>query len=275
MNLFDVLFAKKLSGGGKPALVPWATGTDDQIVAMVNGYYDGALTIDEIKSVWSIGDCRSVDLAAMEAVYVGESHRAQTVELQILGFEHDTLTTTIGKKTKALITVDLKNCLRDATVSDTDGKNNTEHGYMNDSISNTGGWTSCKRRTWCNDTFYNALPQYIKDLVKHVDKLTSAGIMSPTINTDSDRCFLLSEIEIFGNISQSTAGEGVQYGWFANAESNRYKFPKWDSGSPSDAWWERSPYIGTGGAFCYVEVDGSARSLRANAAMGIAPAFCL
>jgi hypothetical protein len=274
-NMFDSVFAGSGSGGGKPALVPWATGTDDQIVAMVNGYYDGKLTIDEIKSVWSIGDCRSVDLAAMEATGVGESHRAQTVEFQILDFNHDTLTTPIGSITKALITVDMKNCLRNANVTDTTGSSNTEHGYMNSSNTNQGGWTSCARRTWCNNVFYNALPSYFKNLVKSVDKLTSAGNQSSIINTDSDYCFLLSEIEIFGSVTYSKVGEGSQYAWFANATANRYKLPKWNSSSVSDLWWERSPRGSVSISFCIVDIVGLADYYSASGAFGLAPAFCL
>ena len=275
-NMFDSIFAGSgCGGGGKPALVPWATGTDDQIVAMVNGYYDGKLTIDEIKSVWNVGDCRSVDLSAMQATYVGESHRAQTVELQILDFEHDNLTTPIGDKTKALMTVDLKDCLRDATVSDAEGSSNTENGYINSSNTNVGGWGSCARRTWCNNVFFNALPSCFKSLVKSVDKLTSAGDQSDIINTDSDKCFLLSEVEIFGSATYSETGEGSQYALFANAAVNRYKLPKWNSSSVSSRWWERSPRGGSSYLFCRVSHAGDTSYANAFSNYGLAPAFCL
>lgn len=270
-----VNYTRKAYEPKKPALVSWTTGTNDEITAIVNAYYDGILSLDEIKSVWHLGDTRSVDLSAMEATGVGESHRAQTVQVEILDFDHDTLTIPVGSITKALITCDLKNCLRDATVSDTDGQNNTEHGYMNSSNTNVGGWTSCARRTWCNNVFYNALPSYFKSLVKPVDKLTSAGDQSSTINTDSDYCFLLSEIEIFGSISNSKAGEGSRYAWFANAKANIYKLPKWSSSSVSDYWWERSPTGSYSGRFCRVDYSGNATGNSASIAYGIAPAFCI
>lgn len=259
----------------KPALVSWTTGTNDEITAMVNAYYDGILSLDEIKSVWHLGDTRSVDLAAMEATGVGESHRAQTVEFEILDFDHDTLTTPVGSITKALITVDMKNCLRDATVSDTDGQNNTENGYMNSTTTNVGGWTLCARRSWCNNVFYNSLPYYFKSLVKPVDKLTSAGDQSSIINTDSDYCFLLSEIEVFGVIGYSKAGEGNQYAWFANAAANRYKLPKWNSSSSSDYWWGRSPSGSVSLSFISVNNYGSSYNSRASYGDGIAPACCI
>ena len=259
----------------KIKLVPWSTGTDEEIVAMVNGYYDGKFTLEDIKSVWHLGDTRSVDLSAMSATGVRESHRAQTVEFEILDFDHDTLTTPIGSITKALITVDLKNCLRDANVTDTTGLSNTEHGYMNSDNTSQGGWTSCARRTWCNNVFYNALPTYFKSLIKPVDKLTSAGNKSSTINTDSDYCFLLSEIEIFGSITYSKAGEGSQYAGFANATANKCKLPKWNSSSLSDLWWERSPYGSSSTDFCLTYNLGNVYYSYAARALGLAPAFCL
>ena len=270
-----VNYTRKAYEPKKPALVPWSTGTDEEITAMVNAYYSGKFTLEDIKSVWHLGDTRSVDLAAMEATGVRESHRAQTIEFEILDFDHDTLTTPVGSITKALITVDLKDCLRDATVSDTDGVHNTENGYINSTNTNDGGWTSCARRSWCNNVFYNALPSYFKSLVKPVNKLTSMGNQSSIINTDSDYCFLLSEVEIFGNITDSKVGEGSQYAWFVNATANRYKLPKWSSNAVSDAWWERSPYGGYSDAFCIVRYAGDADSFSASVTFGLAPACCI
>ena len=86
-------------------LVSWSTGTDAEIKAMVDSYYAGEVTLADIRSVWSIGDEREVTLSAMAATGVGESHRAQSVKVVILDFDHDTLTTPINGKTKALISV--------------------------------------------------------------------------------------------------------------------------------------------------------------------------
>lgn len=257
------------------SLVSWSSGTDEQIEAMINAYYDGTFSLADVQTVWHIGDTRNVTLSAMSATGVGESHRSQTVQLQILGFAHDDLTTTINDKTKALITVDLKNCLRDANVSDTGGTSNTEHGYMNSSNTNQGGWTSCARRTWCNNVFFAALPSWLQGLVKYVNKKTSAGNQSSTINTDSDRCFLLSEIEIFGSTTYSKTGEGSQYAWYANATANKYKLPKWSSSSVSDLWWKRSPDGSSSTGFCFVSNNGDANYSSSSYARGLAPALAL
>jgi hypothetical protein len=224
------------------SLVSWSSATDDQIIDMVNGYYAGKVSLTDIKSVWSVGDTRTITLAGMPAIGVSDMHRTQTIELQILDFEHDDLLTPVNGKNKALITVDLKDCLRDDSVSDTTGSSNTENGYINNSNTNAGGWRNCSRRTWCNETFYNALPTYVKDLVRKVRKKTSAGSKSAAINTDYDMCFLLSEVEIFGSTTYSAGGEGSQYPWYSTI-TNRYKLPKWNTGNESAAWWGRSPGI--------------------------------
>ena len=255
-------------------LVAWSTGTDAEIQKMLNAYYAGKASLSDIKSVWSVGDSRQVSLSAMSATGVGESHRAQTVEMVILDFDHDTLATAINGKTKALITVQQKNCLRDATVADDGGSSNTEHGYMNDTNTNVGGWTSSKRRTWCNDVYYAALPSGFKAMVKEATHQTTAGNQSATMNTDTDKVFLPSEWEVFGATTNAKAQEGTQYKYYETA-ANRYKLPKWSSSYVSDAWWERSPYGSYATAFCRVARSGTANLDSASNAHGLAPACCL
>ena len=255
----------------KPSLVSWSSGTDAQIKDMVDGYYDGTLTLNEIKSVWSVGDSRTITLSAMSATGVGESHRSQSVEMVILDFDHDDLTTAIDGKTKALITVQQKNCLRDATVSDTTGQNNTEHGYMNSSNTNENSWRGCARRTWCNDVYYNALPSEFKAMVKQANHTTSTGNQQTTTEITADYCFLPSEWEVFGAKSYAVVQEGTQYNYYTTA-ANRYKLPKWDN--VSDYWWERSPRKSDATEFCRVGNDGTAYRGKAKYTCGLAPACC-
>ena len=255
-------------------LVAWSSGTDEQIAAMVQGYYDGDVTLDQIQSVWKVGDVRNVSLSAMAATGVGESHRAQTVQLAIADFNHDDLTTAIGDKTKALITWTQKDCLRAANVSDTNGSSNSEHGYMNSSNTNANGWRGCARRTWCNNVYLKALPANLQALIKPVNKKsgTGGGSLSGT-ETTSDSIFLGSEIEIFGSTTYSVAGEGSQYTYYKTA-ANRNKLPRWTSDSSSDIWWERSPRSGYSSIFCMVDFSGVALSSSASNSFGLAPFGC-
>ena len=266
-----------------PDMVAWSSATDDQIVDIVNAYYDGTLTLDQIKAVWKVGDTRSISLGAMstsgtgavskESWSVGESHRAQTVEITIADFDHDTLSTATGGKTKALLTWTQKNCLRDANVSDTSGSNNSENGYMNSSDTNSGSWNGCARRKWCNGAYYDAFPSKLKGLLKQVNKQTCQSYNSSTLQISKDYIFLPSEWEIFGNRSYAVAQEGTQYSYYTTT-ANRYKLPKWSSDSSSDIWWKRSPRSGYSSSFCDVNVGGSSSSHAASYTYGLAPFGC-
>ena len=263
-------------------LVSWSSASDTQIANIIADYYAGDLSLDAIKSVWKVGDTRKITLSAMAATGIGESHRSQEVEMVIIGFNHDTLTTAINGKTKALLTVQLKDCLRDAAVADNDGRNNTENGYMNSTKTNVGGWKSCARRTWCNNVFYNALPLNVKSLVKQVDKYSGVGGSSSSdVEVTSDYIWLPSDSEICGyDAAWSYFDEGDQYSYFSTAKVNRYKKPIWSSSSSavSCCYWLRSPKWLDDEQFIYVDYyynSSAGLGDDANTAYGISPAWCM
>jgi hypothetical protein len=248
-------------------LIPFDTSTDEQLTNMVNAYYNGIITLDDVKSVWSVGDKRKISLSAMETTGVGESHVAQDQYFTILDFEHDDLVTSVNSKTKALITIQQLNVLSNETA--------TENGYMNSSNTNLGGWDACARRTWCNNIFKTALPNYIQEIIRPVKKLTSAGNKSTTINTSTDSIFLLSEIEIFGSTTYSASGEGTQYEYYKTS-SNRIKYSgNASTNGSTNRWWERSPQSRGTDSFCLVYSKGTVYTGGASYVYGLAPAFCI
>ena len=254
-------------------IVTFADGTDEEIAAMMQAHYDNKINIADY---WAVGDKRSVNLSAMSATYVGESHRAQTIEFAIADFGKDELSTPINGHTMAAITLTQVNCLMDATSASNsnNGSNDTERGYMNSSDTNAGGWKDCARRKWCNEVYYNALPSVFKSMVKEVNKKTSAGNRSSTINTTKDKAFLLSESEIYGSTTYSKAGEGSQYEYYKTT-ANRYKLPKWNSDRVSHIYWDRSPDGGNGSYFCLVSYGGIAFYGSASTSYGFAPCLCI
>ena len=155
------------------------------------------------------------------------------------------------------------------------GADNTENGYMNSTNTNAGGWKNCARRAWCNNVFFAALPSVWQSMVKTVNKKVSVGNNQSTIETVQDKIFLAAEIEIFGSVTYSFAGEGTQYQYYKNATANRYKMPKWSSSYVSNIYWERSPYSGNTNAFCRVYNTGGAYSANADNARGVAPCLCI
>lgn len=178
---------------------------------------------------------------------------------RIIGFNHDNLTS----GGKAGITFQMVECL-----------NSTY--YMNNNASNESGWSNClMRTTHLQTTIWGQMESNLKSVIKTVNKLTSAGNSSDIIQTTQDTLFLLSEVEIFGSITHSKAGEGSQYAYYKSGNSTI----KSVSGAVKN-WWERSPRGSGRTYFCNVNASGiadapNASSGGANLAYGVAFGFCV
>lgn len=175
-------------------------------------------------------------------------------QTRIIGFNHDNLTS----GGKAGITFQMVDCL------------NTTYN-MESSNTNVNGWLNCAmRKTHLRTTIWGQLESSLKSVIKTVNKLASAGNQSATIQTAQDTLFLLSEVEIFGKVTYSKAGEGSQYAYYAAGNSTIKKV----NGS-ANGWWERSPDGSDSTAFCYVYSDGTAYAGGASGTAGVAFGFCV
>lgn len=171
--------------------------------------------------------------------------------IDIIGKNHDDYADGSGK---APLTFQLHDCYG-------------EQKNMNSSNTNVGGWTSCAMRQTHLPAILALMPTEVQNGIREVNKLTSAGNESTTINTTADKLFLLSEIEIFGSVSHSKSGEGTQYDYYKAGNSNVKKL----NGS-ANYWWERSP--STYKNFCDVSANGYADKSVTSYAFGVAFAFC-
>lgn len=194
---------------------------------------------------WKVGDKKNITVNGV------------TYAAQIIGFDHDTLTTADGSRTKAGITFQLVDCL------------NTTYS-MNGSNTNVDGWRGSTMRTSTMATLLNQLSSDLKSVLKFVNKVTSVGNNSSGLETTSDKLFLLSEIEVFGATQYSYAGEGKQYEYYTAGNSTIKKV----NGS-ADYWWERSPYSGDTYYFCSVYNNGSASFNFASNVCGVSFGFCV
>lgn len=195
-------------------------------------------------STWSVGDTKNITVGG------------ETLTVEIVGFNHDDL----ASGGKAGITFGLKNLMA-----------NTRQ--MNSSNTNAGGFTGSDMYDWLQGTLLNSLPSDLRAVLKSVNKKTSAGSQSSTINTNAMKIFLFSEIEIFGSVTYSKSGEGSQYSRFATA-SSRIKYLSNGSGS-ANYWWERSPYGNGSNSFCSVGSGGDAGINDANVSRGVCFGFCV
>lgn len=194
---------------------------------------------------WKVGDKKNITVNGV------------TYAAQIIGFDHDTLTTADGSRTKAGITFQLVDCLK-TTYS------------MNGSNTNANGWRGSTMRTSTMATLLNQLSSDLKSVLKFVNKVTSKGNNSSGLETTSDKLFLLSEIEVFGATQYSYAGEGKQYEYYTAGNSTIKKV----NGSAYN-WWERSPRSGNTGNFCYVNYNGNADYISASNSFGVSFGFCV
>ncbi len=140
---------------------------------------------------------------------------------------------------------------------------------MNSSNTNSGGWTSCAMRTSTMPALLALMPSEVQAGIKQVNKLSSAGSQSSTINTTADKLFLLSEIEIFGTVTYSKSGEGSQYAYYSAGNS---KVKNLNGSAPN--WRERSPSGSDSTYFCHVYSNGGAGYDNASYSIGVAFGFC-
>lgn len=247
-----------------PSSVSWATSSWDDIAMLLDKHYAGEL---DIANYWSVGDTRSVSLSAMAATGVNESHVAQTVEWVIADFDKIPLTTARGTRTKAAVVFTQKNFLANGTSG--------EWGYMNSSNTNSGGWDSCARRTWCNNVYKSALPSGLQGLLKQVNIVTASGSSSDTA-TSADYIFLPAEKEVFGTAAKyanATAEASLSQWEYFETQANRVK--KAGASGSAYYWWERSPFSGYSDSFCGVYSGGTANYSSASSGFGVAPSGCI
>lgn len=250
-------------GGIGKKFATWSTGTDAEIAEMVQKADAGLI---DLKDYWAVGQERTVNLSAMAATGVGETHAAQSATLVLMdstctGFT--LATTTSGGKTKPDFIVGLKNCL-------------LELGYMNSSNTNTNGWSGCARRTWCNNVFRQSIPSSLRGIFKQFKwKQGKGGGVSSGILETTDYFGLAPAKAVFGNASYSFSDEAAlyaQWDWYKTS-TNRIK-KKSDNGSDS-IWWECSPISNNSTHFCYINDKAVATINFASIDTGLAPFGCI
>ena len=252
----------------KIEIVTWGGGDETQVTKMLDAHYAGKISIGEY---WSIGDTRDIDMA-----YI----RSTPVTLVIIGIEHDDIENDGGK---AAISVQTSDCVSGGVM------NSTAQGYA------YSLWSTSERRTWCNGTFKDALPEYIQNLIKPITKITNrhgyrSGAPYRGQTTTIDYVFLLSEFEVAGSAGVDTSDssygdvgeDGVQYEYMKTA-SNRFRSTNgtkyYGSGGYryTDLWWLRSSALHdkNNSFFIFVDGSGTITCTSANQPEGLAPAFCL
>ena len=211
----------------------FANNTWEQIIAACHN--------NEVPDTWKVADQKPMTINGSDYL------------IDIIGKNHDDYSDGSGK---APLTFQLHDCYADEKA-------------MNSYDTNRGGWTSCAMRSTHLPTILALMPAAVQSGIREVNKLTSAGNQSATIETTSDKLFLLSEIEIFGYVYVSKSGEGTQYDYY-KAGNSKVK----NRNGSAYYWWGRSPRKDISTRFCFVDSNGSTTSNNASRVSGVAFGFC-
>lgn len=205
---------------------------------------------------WSeiIAACQSGSVPASWVVgnYKNMTINGKAYRIDIIGKNHDTY----AAGGTAPLTFQMHDCYGETK-------------QMNSSNTNSGGWQNSDMRTTHLPAILNMMPAEVKAAIRDVQKKSSAGNQSSSIQTTNDKLFLLSEIEIFGSTTYSFAGEGKQYAYYQAGNSKVKNL----SGSAIN-WWERSPHSSNSTHFCRVNSFGNAVANNASDSRGVAFGFC-
>lgn len=179
---------------------------------------------------FNVGDEKVVELSTGEQITV-----------VILGFNHDELTA----GGTAPISIGMKDCLQ-TTYS------------MNSSDTSSGGWDKSKMRSQTMQTLLSQLPSDLAAVIKPVNKKASAGNLSSTITTSSDKLWLFSEVEIDNTTASTYVNEGKQYDYWKTFKNGTLAADrvKKRNGYSCD-WWLRSPNMSYSSRFVCINGSGT------------------
>ena len=193
-----------------------------------------------VPDTWLVGDQKAMTINGTDYL------------IDIIGKNHDDYADGSGK---APLTFQLHDCY--GTTYE-----------MNNNYSNAEGWTNCTMRMTTLPAIMSLMPSEVQSALKEVNKLTSAGNQSSVINITADKLFLLSEIEVFGSISVTFGGEGVQYDYYKAGNSKIKKI----NGTAKECW-ERSP-VGNSVEYAIVTNSGTSSFRHPLNSFGVSFAFC-
>ena len=188
---------------------------------------------------WAVGDSKTMTIGGT------------AYQVDIIGKNHDTYADGSGT---APLTFQLHDCYNEAK-------------QMYSTNLSGLGWKNTDMRLTYLPAILALMPAEVKNGLHAVNKKTSEGGNSTTIETVSDTLFLLSEVEIFGTTHSSVTGEGLQYDYYKAGNSKIKKREGVD-----EFWWERSS--ASGGMFCRVRDNGQAGTSNASSSLGVSFAFC-
>lgn len=135
-------------------------------------------------------------------------------------------------------------------------------------------WESCLMRSSTIPQYIARLPQETQKVIGYVQKVTgtyNGDTSGGKVSATGDKCFLLSEKEVFGTGKWCTKNEEdatFQYQYFSDIATST------ESRNLENSWWLRSPGNQYGFVFGIVN-KGTSGSTSVSVASCVFPAFCI
>lgn len=247
-------------------IVAQETGTDEEIVAMVEAADAGELDLTECQAV---GDERTVHLNAITTYpsNLYDTHEEQDIIFTIVAmdtknasvanpcYNYQFVEPTIGRTYPSII-VQQKNTLINT-------------GYMDAYVQypRGAGQSSYARRTQCNNQYKNALPSTLISIFKQVAVKFQGYAESSDYSTCNDYFFLADRIEIHS--SEGYYNNGLSKQPYYNISANQIKDKSYQLRTHAGTEVSDPPNT------CYYSYSGTQSSNKNNNNYGIAPCGCI
>ena len=237
----------------------------------------GVADASEGQNYWAVGDTKQITINGKLSDGLTLSNYQTWV--YIIGFDHnkDVEGTGIafgGFKTAQTSGIDV--ALRDSGYNSI--KTSGQWFNMNNSSTNSGGWSSSRMRSTTLPLVKSALPSELTSVIKtttiYSDNTGGGSNLASYVTATQDELYLLAEFEIFGARTYANSAERnhqQQYAYYV-AGNSKIKY-RHDSTATAVYWWERSVSATVVYDFCRVSTGGLAGAGNARLSYGLAVAF--
>ena len=239
----------------------------------------------EAASMFKVGDCKEIVLNGTVGALTFNDYHTYAF---IIGFDHNASREGSNRihfqLAKTALSGGTDICFTDGAY---DWSGSSAAFRMNTRNTNSGGWEdSYMRNNICGTSksttsgrIMGAIPAELRNALKSVTKYTNntgKSSASSAVTATTDYFFLLSEYEVFGNITLSNSYEANyqrQYAYYS-AGNSKVKYRHNSTGSAA-IWWLRSANRNNSGDFASVGTSGSVSRYSAYYSLGVAPGFCV
>lgn len=229
------------------------------------------------QNYWAVGDTKRVIMNGKVSDALTLS--SYSTYVYIIGFDHNgtvegTGIAFGGFKTAASGGTDVALCDGGYNSFKTSG----QWFNMNNSYTNTGGWSRTLMRSTTLPLVRSALPSDLQAVLKtttiYSDNAGGGSDVASYVTATKDDLYLLAEFEIFGARTYANSAERnhqQQYAYYV-AGNSKIKY-RHDSTANAAWWWERSVFATNSDYFCLVNTNGTAIGANAYNSYGLALAF--